>query len=116
MKNRFPAHPGSDPGVPEGFGPIEARLRADAAREPPIPDEGFTAAVMARLPPQRVASLWRPAIPYLIVAVGTTAVLLAGVLTQHVGIWPNLLVGAAVGLTVLDGFDVPWPWDFLDAL
>ncbi|MHB1774025.1 MAG: hypothetical protein ACYCST_20275 [Acidimicrobiales bacterium] len=109
-----------------GFESIEALLRADAERDQPIRDDGFTARVMTRLPIQRAESPWRWALPNLIVVLGVMAILLAGdlmqgfephlltgsVLAHPIEIpWPSLVVAAAVSLAVYCTMDVPWPWD-----
>ncbi|WP_297899877.1 hypothetical protein [Metallibacterium sp.] len=115
-----------DAANPHGLEPIEALLRADAERQQPIDDDGFTARVMAHLPIQRTGSPWRWALPNLIVVLGVMAVLLAGTLlqglelhpsirnalVQPIGIpWSILVVGAAVSLGVYFSMDVPWPWE-----
>lgn len=108
-----------------GFESIEALLRADAERQQPIDDDGFTARVMVRLFIQRAESPWRWALPNLIVVLGVMTVLLTGtlmqgleprlltgsVLARPIGIaWPSLVVAAAVSLGVYFSMDVPWPW------
>ena len=120
----------NNPSVPDtanlrGFESIEALLRADAERQQPIDDDGFTARVMMHLLIQRAESPWRWALPQLIVVLGVMAVLLAGTLlrglelhplirsalVQPIGIpWSSLVVGAAVSLGVYFNMDVPWPW------
>ncbi|WP_297904620.1 hypothetical protein [Metallibacterium sp.] len=114
-----------------GLEAIEALLRADAQREKPIHDDGFTARVMALLPVQRAESPWRWALPHLIVVLGVMAVLLAGnlmhgldphaltvdLLACPIGIpWASFVVGAAVSMGVFFSLDVPWPWDSDDPL
>ena len=109
-----------------GFGTIEALLRADAARDQPIDDSGFTARVMAHLPIQRTDSPWRWALPQLLVVLGVMAILLAGNLMQGLEPqllagsvpthapempWPSVVVGAAISLGVFCSLDLPWPWE-----
>ena len=123
-------HP-STPSAPDaatlqGFESIKALLRADAEREHPIHDDGFTARVMAHLPIQRAESPWRCALPHLIVVLGVMAVLLTGTLMQGLGThlltgsvlarpigipWSSLVVGAAVSLGVFFSLDGAWPWE-----
>lgn len=110
-----------------GFESIEALLRADATREKPIRDEGFTVRVMARLPVQHAESAWRWVLPHLIVALGVMATLLAGIVIQGPGPhlllsgsvlarptampWSSMVVGATVSLGVFFSLDAPWPWE-----
>ena len=123
-------HLANNPSVPDttnlrGFESIEALLRADAERQQPIDDDGFTARVMVRLLIQSVESPWRWAMPNLIVVLGVMTVLLTDTLMQGlephlltgsvlalpIGIaWPSLVVAAAVSLGVYFSMDVPWPW------
>jgi hypothetical protein len=120
----------NNPSVPDTtnlreFESIEALLRADAERQQPIDDDGFTARVMVRLFIQHAESPWRWALPNLIVVLGVMTVLLTGTLMQGleqhlltgsvlalpIGIaWPSLVVAAAVSLGVYFSMDVPWPW------
>ena len=123
-------HLANNPSMPDttnlrGFESIEALLRADAKRQQPIDDDGFTARVMVCLFIQHAESPWRWALPNLIVVLGVMTVLLTGTLMQGleqhlltgsvlalpIGIaWPSLVAAAAVSLGVYFSMDVPWPW------